>query len=308
MPEITFNFNVNIKCDPAILNFLKTLQGVKPVVEQPRTQEKQSGLYNFTEFAESLNKVTENHKEDKEKKTEPEKPVLSYRKEKSEYKEVKKKGVKEQVNIEEIKERILSFIRITGVTPLPYSSGISSKNGKILREKLYIHLRTKNTLWIKRAIEELIKEGKLIKSEDPASKNKRSFVYSLLENNTKIEEIKSNNSKALQQIKNTRKLQKITADLKEIEEYMDFMEDREQEEEDMRVRDTAIEVLSPERGKKRQIKRKCKKCGNSLLPMNTRDDSLTSKSLTIETDNPVDYWHCITCAESYFKEEEVLAA
>jgi hypothetical protein len=31
MPEITLNFNINITCDSAILNFLKTLQGIKPV-------------------------------------------------------------------------------------------------------------------------------------------------------------------------------------------------------------------------------------------------------------------------------------
>jgi hypothetical protein len=39
MPEITFNFNINVKCDPAILDFLKTLQQrIKPAEPEEKLE------------------------------------------------------------------------------------------------------------------------------------------------------------------------------------------------------------------------------------------------------------------------------
>lgn len=287
-----------------------------PEQKQEKTEE-QPGLYEFTKFAEKLSQVAGDYKEatiNSEMVTQ--KPPVLHRKEKNGYKEVTNKGFPPRVTLEQIKERLLSFVAEQGVTPLPYSSGISSVEGREIREKLYEHLGTKATLSIKLGIEELIKEGKLIKTADTKLKNGRSFIYSLpgnkedSKNTGSSEEVKSNNEKALEGIKNIRKQKKTLKDLKDMENYIDFKEElrEEEEDEDMGVRDTAIEVLSPERSKKRLIKRKCKKCGNSLLPMNTKDDSLTSKSLTIETDESVDYWHCIICGRSYFEEEEVLTA
>ncbi len=295
------------------------MQCIKPVEKQPEIKpEERSRLYEFTKFAESLNKVAKGYREDKE-------IVTVNSKEKKPKKTYKLGG--ERITDEVLDNRIIDYIK----KHQPCNLVWDKKTGTF-PEKFLNHLKIYNNARVRRHLIRLADEKKILRNRGEFSGIGRApFTYTVIEDNTELtpaemveileksekknktkeefeKEIKINNEKALQQIKNTRKLQKTTEDLKEIEEYMDFMEDREQEEEDMRVRDTAIEVLSPERSKKRQIKRKCKKCGNSLLPMNTRDDSLTSKSLTIETDNPVDYWHCITCAESYFKEEEVLAA
>lgn len=275
MPEITLNFNINITCDPAILNFLKTLQGnIKPV-----ETEKQVSIPSMWSppFVSSTEPVITTSSE----AIIPQKPPVIHRKEKNKYKEVAKKGFPPHVSLTQIKEKLFSFVAKRGITSLPYSSGISSSEGREIRETLYEHLGTKANLSIKLGIEELVKEGKLIKTADTKVKNGRSFVYSL----PVLSELKANNEKALEVFK------------------QQIIEEEEEEEEDVLRADTRINVPSPERRPRREIKRKCLKCGGQLWKRNTAEDNyLDSESRFIDNLEEV-YYQCFQCG-SIFKEKE----
>lgn len=263
MPEITFNFNVNISSDERLLSFFETIQQrIKPVEKEPVIIQ---GI--------PRSSIIKQVKEREEIK----KPV-ALEKDKIFYKEVRKKGVNPLVSMEALKGKILSFVREKGITKLPYSSGIASQKGKELREDLYIYCGTRSNLQFKQVIDELVKEGKLERLVDPDCNNKRSFVYKIKE--------KFNSTKALSYFKEKK------------EEY------EEEEEEDMLRGETAIDVPSPERSPRREIRRKCPKCGGQLWKRNSaEDDYMDAESRFLELPKEI-YYQCFQCG-SIIKEKEI---
>ncbi len=162
MPGITLNFNINITCDPAILNFLKTLQGIKPV--EQRKPIMIQGI--------PLEKI--------EEKTPPAEEKRRYR----------NRG--ERITDEDLKNKIIDYIKIhqpctfimnkkTGNFPEDFLNSINFYNNSRIRELL-----------IKLTEEKRVSRTR----EKQGNQGRTPFVYTV--NN---KELKVNNEKALELLK-----------------------------------------------------------------------------------------------------------
>lgn len=282
MPEITFNFNVNVNltCDPAILNFLKMLQRVKPVEPekiasvpfiQTQTDLKQP-------YPESVTTSTSN-----EYKMGSVVIFSEDKKEKKPKKQYKLGG--ERISDDVLDQRIIDYITINQ----PCSLVWDKKTGTFPEDFLN-SLKFYGSTKVRQHLINLEKRG-LIFRERPSQKGSKSgtgrkpYIYSIPKKQSE------NNQKALSYFKE-----------KLVEEY-------EEDDEDVIRGETAIEVPSPERRPRREIKRKCLKCGGQLWKRYTEEDNyLDPEARFLDFPNQV-YYQCINCG-SIFKEknEEAKAA
>lgn len=278
MPEITLNFNINITCDPAILNFLKTLQGIKQVETEKIASvpfiQAQADLKH--PYPESVTTSTS----DKYKMG----SVVIFSEEKKEKKPKKQyKLGGERIADEVLGQRIIDYIK----KHQPCNLVWDKKTGTFPEDFLNSLKFYGNTKIRKHLIE--LEEKGLIFRERPSQKGsecrtgRKPYIYS-------IRDEKPDNTKALSYFKEN---------LKEDKEQ----EEEEEEEEDVLRADTRIDVPSPERRPKREIKLKCSRCGGQLFKKNTAEENY----MDIESrflDMPVEiYYQCLNCGR-VFKEKE----
>jgi len=273
MPEITLNFNVNIHCDPAILNFLKTLQGIKQV--EPEKQISIPSMWNPL-FVSSAEPVITTFSE----AIIPQKPPATHIK-----KQYKLGG--ERIADEVLDQRIIDYIK----KHQPCNLVWDKKTGTFPEDFLN-SLKFYGNTKIRKHLIELDEKG-LIFRERPSQKGsecrtgRKPYIYS-------IRDEKPDNTKALSYFKEK---------LKESEE--------EEDEEDMFRGETAIEVPSPERRPRREIKRKCLKCGGQLWKRNTKEDNYLDSESRFMDGLKEFYYQCFQCGsifkEKEFKEEAIAA-
>lgn len=270
---------------------------MKQKKEQEKSEE-QSGLYEFTKFAEKLSRVTEDYREDKERKSEIKYDCIGCGKKTSNSericsdtcKEIVENALQkpipapekryrnrgERISEEDLKEKILNYIQLHQPCIL-----IMNKKTGNFPEELLNFINYYNNSKIRKCLISLTEEKRVTRTrEKQGNQGRTPFVYCV-----RNEKVKPDNSKALEYFK------------EKIEE--------EEDEEDM------LDVPSPERGPRREIKRKCLKCGGQLWKRNTKEDNYLDSESRFMDGLKEFYYQCFQCGsifkEKEFKEEAIAA-
>ncbi len=123
--------------------------------------------------------------------------------------------------------------------------------------------------------------------------------------------VKENNSKALKIFKEkTKKIKKeeekfgLTAIYEDEEDIIESLDDLEElAMGKTRRREESIEILSPERGPKREIKRKCPTCRGQLFLKNTKEDNyFDCESMFVNLPEKI-YYECIQSGHTFLLKE-----
>lgn len=126
--------------------------------------------------------------------------------------------------------------------------------------------------------------------------------------------VKENNSKALKFFKEkAKKIKKeeekfgLAAIYEDEEDIIESLDDLKElaigKKGKMRERDESIEILSPERGPKREIKRKCPTCQGQLFLKNTKEDNyFDCESMFVNLPEKT-YYECIQSGHTFSLEE-----
>lgn len=228
------------------------------------------------------------------------KPLLKY----------KKYTAEDRLNQEEI---LYNYIKENEPCPIPYFTNPGCATEPILKihKNLVALLGTGES--VKIALYSLVDKKRVEKG-----KSGKLCIYKVNENEKKIidltpqevkeviqEGVKENNSKALDRFK--KKIKERDKPLQifkeEIEEEIEDIY-RERGDEGVIRADTIIEVPSPERCPKKEIKLKCLKCGGQLFEKNTAEENyMDIESRFLDLPNEIRY-QCLSCGR-IFKEKEV---